>query len=162
MPYLLTLLLFTLIETSAAKSKEPPLRLEKAEFNGDFAPGGNGVLKLYLSLKPEHKAYVDRFELHTSQWGKLKSTKLKLTPLRKFHDPHSEKIRDVVTQDFRLEALIEIPEKLKRKPASLELELRYQACTLKYCYTPKTLKFEVPRKSSSQSFFKRAISLKAS
>jgi hypothetical protein len=126
-----------------------PLHLTKYSLEGDLAPGSNGLLSLSLSLNEGHRAYVDQFRLESPYLEGLKSSKLKLAPVMTSKDPHSERIRQFVTQDFRLETVIELPEALKQKPKALDLELRYQACTMKYCYSPKTLKLHLPARQGS-------------
>lgn len=130
----------------AAKAAEQhPLQLHKLYTEAHLKPGENGLLKIHLTLKPGHKAYVDQFDLKSSNLKNLKNTQLKPSKTTPFLDPHTQKMREVVTKDFSLETVIEIPEDLKQIPASIDLELRYQACTLKYCYTPKTLKMSLPQ-----------------
>lgn len=134
-----------LLGPGAEAADQHPLQVEKLYTEAQLKPGENGLLKIYLKLKPGHKAYVDQFELRSSNLKNLKNSQLKPSQTTAFLDPHSKKMRDVVTKDFSLETVIEIPEELKRSPTSIDLELKYQACTLKYCYTPKTLKMSLPQ-----------------
>lgn len=125
-----------------------PMLIRKISVAGPLSPGANTLLTVELSLKPGHMAYVDQFKIYSPTMGSFKNSKIKLSPIEKLADPHSKagKVRELVKDEFTLETVIEIPESLSRLPSSVDLELSYQACTKKFCYTPKQLKLALPAK----------------
>lgn len=142
--YILSFIVTSIFCGTLSAKSTPPLFLEEIFTEAKLTPGANGLLRLRLQLKPEHKAYVDQFELKATNIEELKHTQIQVFPFTPLLDPHTQKMRNVVSGEFSLETVIEISEKNKSLPKKLNLELKYQACTLKYCYTPKTLKFELP------------------
>ena len=142
--FLLVLATFFTFSFKAIAETSAPLSVKKVKSEAPLLPGSNGLIKILLSLKPDHKAYIDQFQL-SSDLSAIKNTPLRVFPSKTFNDTHTGKLREVVTGEFTLETVIEWPEEMPRKPASVDLNLKYQACTMKYCYTPKTLKITLPQ-----------------
>ena len=101
------------------------------------------TLTLELALKPDFKAYLDKFDVHILEPYPTQQSQLKLTPVLEFYDKFSKSNRKGIKESGTLSTEVEIQQPLKPGLHKLEFELAFQACSETVCYFPQKIKSEV-------------------
>lgn len=101
-------------------------------------------LEISLNLPPHFKAYEEQFELKAKNPEGLKISSLTLSPIQEVFDKVSKKTRRVLMGKGTLKAIvsfegIDFKNSKVAQDQSLELNLRYQACSETFCLFPKTI-----------------------
>ncbi|MCB0420409.1 MAG: protein-disulfide reductase DsbD [Bdellovibrionales bacterium] len=127
---------------------ENPLSIVSAHIEKEtLSAGSSSGLKVELELAEGHHAYIEQFRLTALQPEGVSVGKIELSPVVEFFDKLAQKNkRGVKGGGSSLKSVIELPIGLPIGAQSLQLQLRYQACTDEYCLFPKKLPIEIPIK----------------
>ena len=110
-----------------------------AHMPSEIPAGGAREVVIDLQVAEHFHAYVDRFKLEATTPDDLKIGDLKISPITKFMDSVSKKMRDGVQDSGQLRALVEVPQAAKLGPQNVKLKLTYQACSKETCLFPKSI-----------------------
>lgn len=109
----------------------------------DTLPGKVETIKIKVNLPTGFHAYKDQFKIQSLSPSEFKSGQLNLTPEIKFFDKFSKKQKVGIKTNGEIEFQIESPEIKNKASNVLEFALRYQVCSEKVCFLPKTQKFKI-------------------
>ncbi len=111
------------------------------------------TLQIEVQLKPEFKAYLDKFAINILEPYPTHHTKLDITPALSFYDKFSKSNKLGIKGTGLIKTTIEIQRPLDEGIHKLQLELKFQACSETVCFFPQTItkeiEFNVINKNSS-------------
>src|SRR4051812_2705947 len=117
-----------------------PLVINSAKFSPlTSGPGATSELQISISIVENYKAYTDMFKLRAGKPANLKIDKLRASPIHKFDDPFSKRVRDAVEGSAVIKTNIELPDDVLNGDQEFEFNFTYQACTHDHCNFPKTI-----------------------
>ena len=109
----------------------------------DTSPGKVETVKIKVNLPDGFHAYKDQLKIQSLSPSEFKSGQLNLTPEIEFFDKFSKKQKVGIKSEGEIEFQIESPEVKNKTSNVLEFALRYQVCSEKVCFLPKTQKFRI-------------------
>ena len=142
----LSLLLFSLFSLAQSVNlpiNKNPLRVIHSYFQNSHLPAGASTeLTVEVAVDKGHYAYVDQFKIFIKSPHSSSVTDLLISPQIEFYDKFSKKNKMGVIGTAKIKTAFETAEDLIPGEYQALFELRYQACTKKYCLLPKTVTFE--------------------
>jgi thiol:disulfide interchange protein len=106
--------------------------------------GENFHLKLKTRLHESYYAYADRISVKAIHPTNLKLGKLEMGAVESFKDSVSGKIKMGLKGESSISMLAEIPSDMPLGSSYLEIQVKYQACTTKFCLYPSTVNIKTP------------------
>jgi thioredoxin:protein disulfide reductase len=109
----------------------------------ETSPGKVELIKIKIDLPDGFHAYKDQFKIQDLNPTNFKSGQLRINPEVEFFDKFSNKQKLGMESHGEIEFQIESPEVNNKNSDVLEFDLRYQVCSEKVCYLPKTKNFKI-------------------
>lgn len=109
----------------------------------DTTPGKVETVKIKMNLPVGYHAYKDQLKIQDLNPMEFKSGQLSVFPEISFFDKFSNKQKVGIQANGEIEFQIESPDIKNKKSDTLEFGLRYQVCSEKVCFVPKTEHFKV-------------------
>lgn len=106
-------------------------------------PGENNKLLIDIQVDKGHHAYKDMFKVKWIGEPGVTVGSIDVSPVKKFMDKFSKKVREGVEGLATVSAPIVFPENSPLGNKSGTIALTYQACSERYCLFPKTVNFDI-------------------